>query len=146
MLTTIRLKKQSFLFALFVLFIFTLHAQDAIKWADDGNSYYGMRQGELYQYTMPGEVSRKLVSKEQLTPSGQNNPLDIDLFSIAPDGKKLLIYTNAQRVWRINTRGDYWILDLSSNQLRKLGKGQPSASLMFAKISPDGSSVAYVSE
>jgi dipeptidyl-peptidase-4 len=145
MLTTNRLK-QLFLFAFFVLFTFNLHAQDAIKWADDGNSYYGIKQGELYQYTMPGQVSRKLVSKEQLTPSGQNNPLDINFFSIAPDGKKLLIYTNAQRVWRINTRGDYWILDLSSNQLRKLGKDQPPASLMFAKISPDGSSVAYVSE
>src|SRR5687768_16844604 len=108
MLTTIRFKK-SFLIALFVFLIFNLHAQDSIKWAADGNSYYRLKQGELFQYVLPTRVSRKLISKQQLTPPGQNDPLHVDFFSFTPDGKKLLIYTNAQRVWRINTRGDYWI-------------------------------------
>lgn len=143
MLTTRRLKL--FLFALFVFFFFNLHAQDTVKWAADGISYYTQKNGELFQYTLPKNVSRKVITAAQLTPAGETHPLQIDLFSFFPDGKKLLIYTNAQRVWRINTRGDYWILDLSSNQLRKLGKTLPPASLMFAKISPNGLSAAYVS-
>lgn len=145
MLTINRLK--GFLFAFFIFVFSILHAQKGtVKWAADGNSYYRLEQGELFQYSMRGKMQRKVVSTQQLTPGGQGTPLKIDLFSFTPDGKKLLIYTNAQRVWRINTRGDYWILDLSTHQLRKLGNGRPAASLMFAKISPNGSNVAYVSE
>jgi dipeptidyl-peptidase-4 len=47
-------------------------------------------------------------------------------------------------VWRQNTRGDYWVLDLGSGVLQKLGGDAPEAALMFAKFSPDGSRVAYV--
>ncbi len=57
-----------------------------------------------------------------------------------------MIFTNTAKVWRYHTRGDYWILDVMSNQLTQLGKGLPSQSLMFAKISPDGKNAAYVSE
>ncbi len=135
------------LLAIFVFFFFILHAQQGVvKWAADGNSYYTLEQGELFQYSLQNNIPRKVVSVSQLTPGGHGAPLKVDLFSFTSDGKKLLIYTNTQRVWRINTRGDYWILDLSSNQLRKLGKGRPASSLMFAKISPDGSHIAYVSE
>jgi len=45
----------------------------------------------------------------------------------------------------LNTRGDYWVLDILTNKLTQLGKTLPSSSLMFAKISPDAKSVAYVS-
>ena len=37
------------------------------------------------------------------------------------DEKRILIYTNSQKVWRYNTRGDYWVLDLASGKLSKLG-------------------------
>jgi len=47
-------------------------------------------------------------------------------------------------VWRENTRGDYWVLDLASHQLRKLGGDAPQSTLMFAKFAPDGGRVAYV--
>ncbi|WP_315816406.1 DPP IV N-terminal domain-containing protein [Paraflavitalea speifideaquila] len=51
-----------------------------------------------------------------------------------------------QKVWRLNTRGDYWVFDRNTNTLKKVGKGRPVSSLMFAKFSPDGAKVAYVSE
>ncbi|HWB90826.1 MAG TPA: DPP IV N-terminal domain-containing protein, partial [Puia sp.] len=50
------------------------------------------------------------------------------------------------RVWRYDTRGDYWVLDRMTRQLMQLGKGRPESSLQFAKFSPDGRQVAYVSE
>ena len=59
---------------------------------------------------------------------------------------KVLIFNNTQRVWRYNTRGDYWVLDLTDKSLRQLGKGLPESSMMFAKFSPDGTRVAYVFE
>src|SRR5205823_6505530 len=59
----------------------------------------------------------------------------------------LLIFTNSARVWRANTRGDFWVLDLTAKTLKKLGgvSARPST-LQFAKFSPDGRHVGYVRE
>ena len=64
-----------------------------------------------------------------------------------PTARRLLVFTNTQPVWRLNTRGDYWVLDRASGELRKLGgtEAKPST-LMFAKFAPDGGRVAYVRE
>lgn len=56
-----------------------------------------------------------------------------------------LEFTNRQRVWRYATRGDYWLVETATGGRRQLGVGLPEASLMFAKLSPDGKRVAYVS-
>lgn len=79
-----------------------------------------------------------------LTPKGANDELKVRSYSFSEDNQKVLIYTNTKRVWRYDTKGDYWILDLKTNQLSQLGKGFDASSLMFAKISPDSKSVAYV--
>jgi dipeptidyl-peptidase-4 len=79
-----------------------------------------------------------------LVPAGGTVGLDIEDYAWSPDGKRLLISTNARRVWRQNTRGDYWVLDTAAGTLKKLGGDAPEASLMFAKFSPDGNRVAYV--
>ncbi|TFG42753.1 MAG: S9 family peptidase, partial [Gemmatimonadales bacterium] len=57
----------------------------------------------------------------------------------------LMIFTNTEKVWRQNTRGDYWVLDRSSGALRQLGgKGAPASTMMYAKFSPQGDRVAFV--
>ena len=33
-----------------------------------------------------------------------------------PTTQKLLIFTNSARVWRANTRGDFWVLDVATGQ------------------------------
>jgi dipeptidyl-peptidase-4 len=85
------------------------------------------------------------VPAARLVPAGDSLPLDIEDYALSPDRKRLLLFTNSQRVWRQNTRGDFWTLDLGSWQLRKLGGPDAAPStLMFAKFSPDGGRVAYV--
>ena len=64
----------------------------------------------------------------------------------ADDNSKLLVFTNTRKVWRQNSRGDYWVLNLANSKLTQLGKGLEEATLMFAKFSPDGGRVAYVSK
>jgi dipeptidyl-peptidase 4 len=121
-------------------------AQGGIKWANDGNSYYRVEQNEIVQYTLPANEKKVVISKQQLTPLGQTGPLKVSLYAFSEDQKKVLIFTNTKKVWRIHTRGDYWVLNLSDNSLKKLGNTRPESSLMFAKFSPDGNKVAYVSE
>jgi dipeptidyl-peptidase 4 len=85
-----------------------------------------------------------LVSAAELTSGLESPPLDIESYQFSAKLGKLLVYTNSRRVWRRNTRGDYWVLDRASGELRQLGKQFPASSLMFAKFSPDGHYVAYV--
>ena len=61
------------------------------------------------------------VAAARLVPPGESLPLVIEDYTLSPDGKRLLLYTNSRKVWRQNTRGDYWTLDLASWRLRKLG-------------------------
>ncbi len=85
-----------------------------------------------------------LVSAAKLVPQGRSQALDVEDYNWSPDGKRLLVYTNSKRVWRQNTRGDYWVLDLAGGALRQLGGDAPASTLMFAKFSPDGGRVGYV--
>ncbi|HXI29778.1 MAG TPA: S9 family peptidase, partial [Vicinamibacterales bacterium] len=99
---------------------------------------------EIVRYDAKSGARTILVSAAQLTPKGRPAPLDIDDYAWSRDSRRLLVFTNTRKVWRQNTRGDYWVLDLGSGALRQLGGGTPEASLMFAKFSPDGSRAGYV--
>ncbi len=136
-----------FAISILILFIsFNVKSQIGdVRWSADGNSYYRIEKNELVQYTLPDNKPVVILSKQQLTPSDSTNPLQINFYSFSPDQQKVLIFTNTKKVWRLNTRGDYWVLDRPSGSLTKLGKTLPVSSLMFAKFSPDGKSVGYVS-
>jgi dipeptidyl-peptidase-4 len=111
----------------------------------DGNGFYEEESGEIAQYRLPSLSKAVIADRNALTPKGSSTPLKVRNFFFSNDANKLLIYTNSKRVWRYDTRGDYWLLDLDDNKLTQIGKSLPASSLMFAKFSPDGKKVAYVS-
>jgi dipeptidyl-peptidase 4 len=123
------------------------------RWLGDGAAYTtleqsGADQGQnLVRYDTETGAREVLVAARQFIPQGDSVPLMVEEYAWSPDMKLLLAFTNAQPVWRLNTRGDYWILNRSTGALRKLGgpNAKPST-LMFAKFSPDGNRVAYVRE
>lgn len=125
---------------------FLVSAQGGINWGADGNSYFRTEGGDIVQYELPKNNKSVFIKKEVLQPAGAAKPLAVRSFRFSGDQSKALIYTNTKKVWRLDTRGDYWLYDLKSGKLRQLGKGRPASSLMFAKLSPDGKKVAYVSE
>ena len=100
---------------------------------------------DLVRYDLDG-TEQVMVAAADLVPSGETNPLKIEGYELSSDQNWLLIYTNSKRVWRNNTRGDYWILDRSSRQLKKLGGDIPASTMMFAKMDPNAKKVAYVHE
>ncbi|MBL0051507.1 MAG: DPP IV N-terminal domain-containing protein [Bacteroidetes bacterium] len=129
----------------FMILIFISIQSYSQNWSADGNSYYRMEKNEIKQYSLPQNVASVLISNKQLTPEGKSEPLQIDYFTFSNDQQKVLLFTNTQKVWRLNTKGDYWVLELKTNRLSQLGKSLPAGSLMFAKFSPDAKAVAYVS-
>ncbi|MGF1579309.1 MAG: S9 family peptidase [Gemmataceae bacterium] len=89
--------------------------------------------------------TKVLVSADQLVPENETKPLRIESYTWSPNEGYVLIYTNSKRVWRQNTRGDYWVYDLSARELRKIGGVEtPPSELQFAKFSPDSTKVAFV--
>jgi len=142
------IKRSVFFIVSVCLYIFSYaqFRQREINWTADGNGYIRIEKGNIISTNLTTFEEKTLVKKEQLIPAGQTKPLEFNIYFFSPDNTKLLIYTNTARVWRYNTRGDYWVLDIPSNKLFQLGKGMPAQSLMFAKISPDNTKAAYVSE
>jgi len=116
-----------------------------INWTPDGNAYLKIEAGNIVKVDVKTDNETILVKKEQLTPPGAETSLGFNIYNFSTDNKTLLIFTNTAKVWRYHTRGDYWVLNLTTNQLMQLGKSLPVQSLMFAKISPDGKNAAYVS-
>ncbi|MEO6637544.1 MAG: S9 family peptidase [Ginsengibacter sp.] len=125
--------------------VFSQFKANEIKWTADGNAYLEIRGGNIIKVELPDNKVSTIVPKEKLIPKGADNALSFGIYSFSPDYKTLLIFTNTEKVWRYNTRGDYWILDVPSGNLVQLGKDLPAQSLMYAKISPDGKNAAYVS-
>lgn len=123
------------------------------EWLPDGNGYTALepsatiKNGEDIVKVDPKTGAKViLVSAENLTPQDSKEPLSIESYSWSPNASKLIIFTNGKKVWRYNTKGDYWVFDLVGKSLYQLGKTLPASSLMFAKVSPDGTKAAYVSK
>jgi dipeptidyl-peptidase-4 len=121
------------------------------RWFDGGQSYIAMEPAagghgrDVVKYdTATGKNREVLITAAQLTPEGKKDPLEIAALSWSKDNQRVLIFTNTRRVWRTNSRGDYWFLDRKAGKLKKLGGDAPEASLMYAKFNPDATSAAYV--
>jgi dipeptidyl-peptidase-4 len=119
-------------------------------WLDD--SHYAMLEDslsvkdgkEIVRYELPSGKRKVLVPATSLMLPDESKPMEIDSFSWSDDGKTVLLFTNSKRVWRQNTRGDYWAYDLSKKQLKKLGGDGKPSTMMFGSLSPDGSRIAFV--
>jgi dipeptidyl-peptidase-4 len=122
------------------------------QWLDGGASYLLVEPAAAESDQMnvvrfdsaTGKKRDVLITPAQLTPKGAPAPLAIEDLVWSSDGQRVLIFTNTRRVWRTNSRGDYWLLDRRTGQLKKIGGDAPEATLMYAKFSPDATSVAYV--
>ena len=123
------------------------------RWLDGGVAYTTVEPSaafpnsdarDIVRYETATGARKVLVSASQLVPASGAKPLLIDDYAWSKQNNRLLIYTNSKTVWRQKTRGDYWVLSLSSGKLQKLGGNVPPSTLMFAQFSPHGDSVAYV--
>ncbi len=121
-----------------------------VQWFENGDSYTKLEWNGKYQQIVKYEAATGdtsvIIKSERLIPKNETEPLKINDYSFSDDLKLLLIFTNSQRVWRTNTRGDYWVLNLENWDLKKLGGNTIPSSLMFATFSPDKKFVAYVNK
>lgn len=123
-----------------------------LRWIDGGSAYTTLERStapgggvDVVRYATGTGARTVLVHAEQLVPVGEQRPLVVQDYQLSADQSRMLIFTNSRRVWRQNTRGDYWVLDRNRKTLRKLGGDDAApSSLMYATFSPQGDRVAYV--
>lgn len=124
---------------------------EAIRWSKAGAHYFTLEKPaegklgkDLVKHEAESGAKTIIASAQVMTPEGEKKPLTVDSFEFSADESRALLFANTKKVWRKNTRGDYWLLDLAATKLTKLGGDTAPSTLMFAKLSPDGSRVAYV--
>ena len=111
-----------------------------VVWNESETGYFTIKDNNIVLVSTRGKEDKVILSSSQV------NNLEIESFSFSQSKNKILIFTQSVKVWRYNTRGDYWVYDFKKNEIQKLGRNMSGSSLMFAKFSPNESFVAYVSK
>jgi dipeptidyl-peptidase 4 len=142
---------QKLLHQIFVEHAFAAKAPPQFEWLDDGAAYTVLEDSpdvpdaeDIVRYTTASGKREILVSAKSLVPVGTKEALPIEGYQFSQDHQRVLIFTNSKPVWRRHTRGDYWLLDLHTKALQKLGGGGEPSTMQFAKFSPDAAAVAFV--
>jgi dipeptidyl-peptidase-4 len=123
-----------------------------IRWSKDSKGYLTFESNkevggrDIVMFDAKTGLRTVVCSAKSFIPDGSGKPLAVSDYVWSNDNSQLLLFTNTSRVWRYNTKGDYWVLDIKSGKLNRLGKFAEPSTMMFAKFSPDGSRVAYVSK
>ena len=124
---------------------------ETVLWSKVGAHYFtlekpakGKAGKDLVKHDAATSEKKTLATAQDLTPKGAKAPLSVSSYQFNADESLALLFTNTKKVWRKKTRGDYWLLDLKTKELRKLGGDAEASTLMYAKFSPDGTRVAYL--
>jgi len=126
---------------------FDAERSPSLRWRAKGGymTLESVPGGQQFVVNDPASGKRDvLVPSHWFIPANETRPLNVEGYEFSADESRLLIYTNSKRVWRVNSRGDYWVLDLTNRELRKLGGDIPPSTTMFATFSPNGKRVCYV--
>ena len=124
----------------------------AMNWLKDGERYSRLEPSkdklglEVVAYRAKDNQREVIIPAKLFINKETGKHIGIRSIAWSKNNDKVLVYNNTRRVWRYDTRGDYWVLNLTTGNLQQLGKGLPESSLMFAKFSPDATRVAYVSK
>ena len=122
---------------------FRLESYPSVQWMRDGQRFtYVNDDGDLVVVQAASGDARVLLPADALRPAGAAEPIEIEDYQWSQDEQKLLVYTNTQRVWRSNTKGQYYVWDVAARTLTPVSS-RPGWQ-QFAKFSPDGTRVGFV--
>ena len=119
----------------------------SVAWMADGRHWStvdrdSLGRGELWRVEAETGTRDKLISAAELIPAGASESLQIEGHTFSADGRRLLIFTEGQQVWRARTKGRYYVFDFPTRRL--IPVSAEDGWQMFAKLSPDARQVAFV--
>ena len=119
------------------------------RWADEGPVITYIQSADtgdvthLMRYNLDTEDSTRVIDGTNLYADDVDRVVPIEDYQFSEDGEKVLIYTDSKQVWRANTKGYYYVYDLSSQELTAVAD-RDDGYQMFAKFNPAASKVAFV--
>ena len=118
----------------------------APRWLADGESFTVVETtsggSDLWVEGIRTGKRTRLLEGATLRVTEDAAPIEIVDYEWSADERKLLIFSDAQRVWRQATKGTYYVYDIGERRLVPVSR--QSGWQLFAKFSPDGSKVGFV--
>lgn len=116
-----------------------------VRWDRNPRTFTVIRKSGvpgIYRVDARSGTQELLVRASDLMPRGKGKPIAIESYWFSNDETQVLIFTNSVRVWRRNTKGEFYVWDRKKRQLNPIS--DVTGLQQFAKFSPDGKSVAFV--
>ncbi len=134
--------------AIFASDTFASEAFQGGRWAEEGPVITYIEQDasgatNLIRYDLENDTRRVFIDGSALSAQDVGRRIAIEDYQFSADGRRVLLFTDTAPVWRFNTQGFYYVLDLESGTLTPLSKRELGYQL-FAKFSPDGRHAAFV--
>ncbi len=117
------------------------------RWAESGPVVTYVEKTDdgtnLISYNIETDTREVLIVGERLIAPDTGNPIQIEDYAFGQSGRRVLFYTESERVWRLNTKGLYYVGDTTTGEIVPLSDRSKGLQ-MFAKLSPDGQRAAFV--
>jgi len=98
----------------------------------------------LVEWNLETDERRTLIDGAGLEkPDAGGGLIEIEDYQYSRDGSRVLLYTDSERVWRLNTKGYYYVFDVEAGTITPVSD-RDAGFQMFAKFNPDATQVAFV--
>ena len=97
----------------------------------------------LVELDLATDSERTLIDGARLAKPDGEGTIGIEDYAYSDDGSKALLYTDSERVWRLNTKGFYYVYDLGTGDVTPVA-ARSAGFQMFAKFDPAAEHVAFV--
>jgi dipeptidyl-peptidase-4 len=119
------------------------------RWAETGprllyvESDADAGTSSVVELDLQSDGRRVLIDGAVLAKPDGPGLVQIEDYAYSADGSKALLYTDSERVWRLNTKGYYYVYDLGAETLAPVAS-RDEGFQMFAKFDPAAERVAFV--
>jgi len=119
------------------------------RWAEAGpivryiDTEPGTGATHLVELNIETDERTRLLDGARLRKPDGDGLLRIENYEWSSDRSKVLLYTDSEQVWRLNTKGFYYVYDAEANTVTPLSD-RAAGFQMFAKFDPAGERVAFV--
>ena len=100
----------------------------AMHWLKDGERYSRLEKNtnsggtDVVAYRAKDNAREVIIPASMFLNKETGKHISVNSIIWSSDNKQVLIFNNTRRVWRYNTKGDYWLLSLETGLLRQLGR------------------------